>query len=161
MFSRVNKFISILLGTLCGIGFLPKLQATCASAVIYPLMFWIWPADLVIQLSIITIVFFVGTYASYQCSFIFNKKDPRAVVIDELSGITFSLFMIQMSWIVVIAGFFLFRFFDILKPLGIRSLEVIPNGFGIMLDDVLAGIYTGICLHLLLLFQHEYNLFQF
>jgi len=75
-------------------------------------------------------------------------EDPSKVVIDEIIGVWISLFWIPLTWQTLLAGFCLFRLFDIWKPLGIRRLEAIPNGWGVMLDDVAAGIYANICLQI-------------
>ena len=83
----------------------------------------------------------------------FKRKDDGRIVIDEMMG-----FFITMLWVpktarFIVIGFFLFRFFDILKPFPIRRLEKkIKGGFGVVLDDVLAGIYANIVLRLIYLF---------
>ncbi|MEP6611022.1 MAG: phosphatidylglycerophosphatase A [Mucilaginibacter sp.] len=71
-------------------------------------------------------------------------KDPSRVVIDEVAGMCISLLFIPVELKYVITALVLFRFFDILKPLFIRKMEKIPSRWGIMLDDVLAGVYTNL-----------------
>jgi phosphatidylglycerophosphatase A len=73
-------------------------------------------------------------------------KDHQRVVIDEVSGMCISLLLLPVTWQWILAGLVLFRFFDIVKPLGIRKLEALPGGWGVMADDVLAGIYANIVL---------------
>jgi phosphatidylglycerophosphatase A len=78
-----------------------------------------------------------------------NKTDPREVVADELSGqsITFLFIMalpVNSIWITILLGFLLFRFFDIIKPWPVRRLEKLPKGWGILMDDLLAGVFAGI-----------------
>lgn len=73
-------------------------------------------------------------------------EDPSKVVIDEIIGVWISLLFLPLTWQNILLGFILFRIFDIAKPFGIRKLEAIKNGWGVMLDDVLAGIYANICL---------------
>ncbi len=79
--------------------------------------------------------------------------DPSIVVIDEIVGIWITLFLLPKTFMVIILAFLLFRAFDIIKPYPARQLEAIPNGWGIMLDDVVAGIYaniaTRVCYYLL------------
>jgi len=77
-------------------------------------------------------------------------EDPSKVVIDEIIGVWISLLFLPLTWQNILLGFILFRIFDIAKPLGIRKLEAIKNGWGVMLDDVLAGIYANICLQIYL-----------
>jgi phosphatidylglycerophosphatase A len=79
--------------------------------------------------------------------------DPRHAVIDEAAGQLVALIGIPLRWQYVLASFILFRGFDILKPPPLRRLEKTPRGWGIMLDDVGAGIYAGIVTHLLLRFR--------
>src|SRR5690606_39029888 len=77
-----------------------------------------------------------------------GNTDPSEAVIDEVIGqiITFLFIPFGVSWPFVLAGFILFRLFDIFKPYPIRSFEVLPGGLGICADDIVAGIYAGISL---------------
>lgn len=72
--------------------------------------------------------------------------DSNRIVIDELLGMCISLFLIPLQWKYIAAAFILFRFFDIAKPLYIRKAEALPGGWGVMADDVLAGIYSNLLL---------------
>lgn len=81
-----------------------------------------------------------------------GKKDPSHVVIDEVAGQLVTLIAVPIEWKPLLAGFILFRAFDILKPPPIRRLERLPEGTGIVVDDLGAGIYARIVLHLLLHF---------
>ena len=74
-------------------------------------------------------------------------KDHGRVVIDEVAGMCISLLFVPVTIGYVLAGLILFRFFDIAKPLFIRKLELLPGGWGVMMDDILAGVYTNILLH--------------
>ena len=73
-------------------------------------------------------------------------KDSYRVVIDEIAGMCLSLLFIPIHLSSLLAGLLLFRLFDILKPLGIRRLEKLSGGWGVMLDDLLAGLYTNLLL---------------
>jgi phosphatidylglycerophosphatase A len=81
-----------------------------------------------------------------------GKKDPSHVVIDEVAGQLVTLIACPIVWQALLAGFILFRVFDILKPPPIRSLEKLPEGTGIVVDDLGAGVYALIVLQLLLHF---------
>lgn len=94
----------------------------------------------------------LGIWSSNVVSKIWGK-DPARVVIDEVAGMCISLLFIPVSLKYVIAALILFRFFDIVKPLFIRKLEKLPGGWGIMLDDVLAGIYANTILQIILLLK--------
>jgi phosphatidylglycerophosphatase A len=77
-------------------------------------------------------------------------KDPQFVVIDEVAGQLVALIAVPLAWKSFVAGFILFRVFDILKPPPVRQLEAIPDGAGIVLDDVAAGLYALLIVHLLM-----------
>ena len=84
-----------------------------------------------------------------------GTEDPGWIVIDEVCGIFMTFAFIRPEWIlnspwILIIGFALFRFFDILKPLGIHKMEKLPGAWGVMADDLLGGIYAGILLCLAL-----------
>jgi phosphatidylglycerophosphatase A len=75
--------------------------------------------------------------------------DSNRVVVDELLGMCISLFLVPVTWKYIAVAFVLFRFFDIVKPLYIRKAESWPGGWGVMADDLLAGIYSNILLQLI------------
>ena len=86
----------------------------------------------------------VGTWTTNQLEPVCGE-DPSKVVIDEMIGVWIPLLVCPLgSWQYALAAFVLFRFFDILKPLGIRSLDLRHGGFWVMADDILAGIYSMI-----------------
>jgi phosphatidylglycerophosphatase A len=90
--------------------------------------------------------------AANQAAVLFSNKDPRHVVCDEICGQWISLLYVPLTWKALIAGFLLFRFFDIVKPFPARRLEHLRGGWGIVCDDVMAGIYANITLHVLLFY---------
>jgi phosphatidylglycerophosphatase A len=98
------------------------------------------------------LVVLIGIPAATQVSRAFQKKDPQFVVIDEVAGQLITLIAVPISWKTLLAGFILFRAFDIVKPPPIRQLERLPEGTGIVLDDVAAGIFAFTVMHLLLHF---------
>jgi phosphatidylglycerophosphatase A len=79
-----------------------------------------------------------------------GRKDPQFVVIDEVAGQLVALIAVPLAWKSFLAGFILFRVFDIVKPPPVRQLEALPEGAGIVLDDVAAGLYALGIVHLLL-----------
>lgn len=83
---------------------------------------------------------------------ILKQNDPGCIVIDEIAGIMVTFLSLPFNTITVIAGFLIFRFFDILKPFPIRSMErKLAGGTGIVMDDLLAGVYSNIALRLLVM----------
>jgi len=81
-----------------------------------------------------------------------GQKDPQMVVIDEVAGQLVALIAVPLAWQMFLASLILFRIFDILKPFPIRRLERLPEGFGIVVDDLGAGLYALAIMHLLLHF---------
>jgi phosphatidylglycerophosphatase A len=135
------------------IGHLPIAPGTWASLVTTVLVYFIkpyWQAPVYIQIAAIVFIFLLGIPAASVAEKHFDKKDPRPCVIDEVAGQMVSLLLVPHAISFYIAGFLLFRLFDILKPFPVRNAEKIPGGFGIMLDDIAAGLYALGVLHLYL-----------
>ena len=82
-----------------------------------------------------------------------GSKDPQTVVIDEVAGQLVALIAVPLTWKTLLAGLILFRVFDILKPPPVRQLERLADGLGIVADDVAAGLYALVVMHLLLRFH--------
>jgi phosphatidylglycerophosphatase A len=128
-------------GTLVGIGIFLLLQ----PLVLYILLFILIPGGIMLS-----------TWAERY----FNKKDSGKIVIDEITGYLIAMAGISLpgpvygfpSAVIIAASFILFRFFDIAKPFYIREIQKLEGGAGVMMDDILAGIYTNLVLRLLLLF---------
>jgi phosphatidylglycerophosphatase A len=107
-----------------------------------------------LMLVVIFIITALGIRAASRTEKLLARKDPGIVVIDEVAGqlIAFLFIPLGMSlnWWILLAGFLLFRLFDIWKPYPIRRLEALESGLGIMADDILAGVYSAATLTLLL-----------
>jgi phosphatidylglycerophosphatase A len=103
-----------------------------------------------VLIALAAIITLVGIPAATLVSRAAAKKDPSIVVIDEVAGQLISLVAVPLAWKTFLAGFILFRVFDILKPPPVRQLERLPEGSGIVLDDVAAGIYSLAVMQLLL-----------
>jgi len=148
-----------LLGTFFGIGFIRPGSGTWASACTAAL--W-WAAGYFfipggVQWFYTTaaacVVIVVGIPVSSIVARESGVKDPGHVVIDEVAGQLISLILVPLRWQYVLASFILFRGFDILKPPPVRQLEKLPEGTGIMIDDVGAGVYANIVLQVLIHFR--------
>lgn len=102
-------------------------------------------------LSVVICIGFVGTWAASRAEPLLGRKDPGPVVVDEVVGqlIAFLFVPLNVGWWAVVAGFLLFRLFDIWKPYPINRLEGLESGVGIMADDVLAGVYAAALMSLL------------
>lgn len=99
-------------------------------------------------LAVCVLVILIGMWAAGQTEIILGQKDSPSIVIDEIAGFLTAMFMVPPGWFFILAGFLLFRVFDILKPWPLRRLEELRGGPGVMLDDVGAGVYTNIVLQL-------------
>ena len=109
---------------------------------------WIFPANLF--LAVLTVA--LGIPAATSVARATGIKDPQFVVIDETAGQLVTLLGAPLSWKSFLAGFILFRAFDIVKPYPVRQLERLPEGIGIVIDDVAAGLYALAVMQLLLHF---------
>ena len=139
----------LLLATGFFVGTVPFAPGTFGSIIGLPVCFLISKLDFLLA-GVFTLVFvFFAVWVSAAASKILKKEDPAEIVIDEIAGLMVTLMGIPFTAGTAIAGFFIFRAFDILKPFPIRTLEQkIPGGPGIVLDDVMAGIYANIILRL-------------
>jgi phosphatidylglycerophosphatase A len=153
--------------TTCGVGYLPLAPGTWGSllaAGFYALLAHIFvsvrysaelesPERLVAWVhSAILFAFLLfillGIWAARRSTAMLGNSDPPEAVVDEVIGqlIVFLFIPFTASWVVIGAGFLLFRIFDIWKPYPIDYLQQLPGGIGVCADDILAGIYAGICL---------------
>ena len=152
------KFIYKLFATGLGSGYSPFAPGTlgaiigCISLYLfekYNLISTTSTPILFIGLIVITTI--LGIIASNQLEKEWGK-DPQKVVIDEVVGMWITMMFVNFTWLNVLIGFVLFRFFDIAKPLGIRKIEKLRGGIGVMADDMLAGVYANIILHVIIFF---------
>lgn len=131
-----------------GIGYI-KGGGTIAAAVTCLLVYPLWQTNAGqnpwIFLLITIVVTLIGIYVGNQVEPDWGKDSYR-VVIDEVAGMLVTLLFLPQRLDLMIAAFVLFRFFDMVKPLGIRKMENLPAGTGVMMDDVLAGVYGNILL---------------
>jgi phosphatidylglycerophosphatase A len=147
----------MLVATFFGIGRLRPGPGTWGSAA--TMLLWAVLADLVapslqtpLAITLAAVVVLIGIPAATRVARGTGIKDPQFVVIDEVAGQLVALIAVPLGWKSFLVGFILFRVFDILKPPPVRQLEAIPEGAGIVLDDVAAGLYALGIMHLLLHF---------
>jgi phosphatidylglycerophosphatase A len=139
--------LSWLIATFFGIGHLQPGSGTWAAAVTIALWWiaslWIPAAWLTLSAVVISVlVTVIGIPPSTVVARESGIKDPGFVVIDEVAGQMIALIAVPVNWKYMLAGFILFRSFDIVKPFPLRRLEALPGGTGIMMDDVGAGLYA-------------------
>ena len=136
-----------MIATFFGIGHLQPGSGTWASAVTIVLWstasLWLPSAWLVpAAVAISVLVTLLGIPPSTVVARESGIEDPGFVVIDEVAGQMIAIIAVPMNWKYMLAGFILFRSFDIVKPFPLRRLEALPGGTGIMMDDVGAGLYA-------------------
>jgi len=161
-----KDYFALIIAT-CGVGYIPLAPGTLGSLVgvgLY-LFLWafghhivfagvehnrftqeqVWTAELAGVLVVIFLVTMIGIWAASRAEKLFRRKDPSAVVVDEVAGQMVALLsgpLWLQTWWSIITAFLLFRMFDIWKPYPIRRLETLESGLGIMADDIVAGAYA-------------------
>jgi phosphatidylglycerophosphatase A len=133
---------ALALSTCFGIGLIPKAPGTMGTLATVPLIFWLDGFGMIIEVFSILALCAIGIWSSGLSGKLLGKADPPTVVIDEVAGFFVTMFLLPLQWFGIICGFVLFRFFDIVKPYPIRKAEKIGGGLGIVLDDLIAGIYA-------------------
>src|SRR4030042_1106891 len=145
----MNSFV-LLSATGLGAGFSPIVPGTMGTLLAIPFYYFVSPIPSPLYELTLVAFFFFSSWISDQAERYWGKKDDRRIVIDEVMGFLATMLWIPRSPLFIVAGFILFRFFDILKPFPLRRLERVRSGFGVVLDDVLAGVYSNIALHLVI-----------
>ena len=145
MRDKIDRSIS----TFFGIGYLPIMPGTYASAV-GVLIYLALKDSFYIYLAVTLIVTIAGFVSARRAEELFKKPDPSQVVIDEVSGMLIAYILVPFSVSSVIIGFFLFRALDIIKVYPLNAVEKIGGARGIMLDDILAGVMTNIALQIII-----------
>jgi len=143
------KHFILLLATGFGIGYSPVAPGTLGTLAAIPVYYFL--SKIPSPLYEITLVgfLFLSVWVSENAEIFFGKKDDQRIVIDEVMGFLITMLWVPKTVLFVTIGFFLFRFFDILKPFPIRRLEKgFKGGFGVVLDDIMAGVYANIVLRL-------------
>jgi len=151
-----NKKLNIntFLATFFGIGFLPKMPGTWGSLAAFGLYLLI-PAsfflgfNLIFSLPVLLLFCLLAVFVSSKAEEILGH-DSGHIVIDEVSGYFVSVMFLPHNWLIGLYGFILFRVFDIAKPFPINHLQKLPRGWGVVADDILAGVYACILLQLLI-----------
>ena len=158
--------------TTCGVGYLPLAPGTWGSIVgvliylafakiesnasVYFVPHGFNETQITAWIHVVNLILFLlfcllGIWAASRATKLFKNKDPQQAVVDEVIGqlIVYLFIPFDISWKLILAGFVLFRLFDIWKPYPIDSLQNLPAGIGVCADDILAGVYGGICLSII------------
>lgn len=131
-----------------GAGYVPLMPGTAGSLIGILVFLLIHRMDIPLYLITVISFVFLSIWTAGRAEAIYGKRDDRRIVIDEVVGILVGLFAMPVNIKIILAGFLLFRFFDIAKifPANIAQRKL-NGGLAVVLDDIIAGIYTIICLH--------------
>jgi phosphatidylglycerophosphatase A len=149
--TRKNDIV-VFLATGCFTGFLPLVPGTWGTFAAIPIVLVVHRANSILQ-GIIALAFVTfAAWVAGKAEILFGELDPRPIVIDEMAGFLISLLWLPVNPLTLCLGFALFRLFDIVKPPPISSVEKrMRGGWGVVIDDVLAGVFTNAVLRLLLI----------
>ena len=122
-------------------GWAPVASGTVASALTIVVL-WLLALSRTEIIVVFVVVTVIGTWAAEHAERALGTKDPGAIVIDEVAGMTLSVLLLPLTVPVAILAFLLFRLFDIVKPTPARQAQALPGGAGVMVDDLIAGLYA-------------------
>jgi phosphatidylglycerophosphatase A len=143
--------LAVFVATAAYCGYSPIAPGTAGSAaglLVYLLV--PWSRSTSVEIGLIVGIFLAGIWAATAAERFFGGVDPGPVVIDEVAGMLITLAFIPVGMSGAIAGFFLFRIFDIVKPYPAGRFEQLHGGLGVMADDAMAGVYANLSLRLLM-----------
>ena len=107
---------------------------------------WLIPFSRVGLWATLVVVVLVGTWASYRVEAVLERKDPGVIVIDEVAGMIVAVLLLPRTFGVLLCAFLLFRLFDIWKPFPAREAQALRGGIGVVVDDLIAGVYALVLL---------------
>ena len=132
---------ALVLATAFGAGYSPVAPGTAGSAVAFVIL-WLVPFSQAGLVAFFVLVTLAGTWAAHVAEAHLGEKDPGAIVIDEVAGMTLSVLVLPRTLPVLLIAFVLFRVFDVVKPFPAGRAQALPGGFGVMVDDLIAGLYA-------------------
>ena len=145
------KKLFVALGTVGGVGYVPVIPGTAGTLLGVVIYFFLSkiPFQPFSYGIILAFILAAGVWISAKCNQYLEGKDNPSIVIDEVGGFLLTMFLIPSSFLFILLGFILFRTFDITKPFKIGKIEKIGGGWGIMGDDILAGILANLVMQAL------------
>lgn len=142
--------LALSLATFFGVGRFPKAPGTFGTLATIPLWWALWHLGPVLYMVVVLLLIPVGILAAQAYEAQSATHDSKEIVIDEVVGFLITMTWMPMTWQAVVAGFVIFRFFDIVKPPPIRQLDQrVQGGLGVMIDDMAAGLIGGIIMQVL------------
>jgi phosphatidylglycerophosphatase A len=143
--------LAVFLATVGYAGYFPIAPGTIGSAagLVFYLLVW-WTQSPIVEVGLIVVLFGAGVWAGTTAERYFGGIDPGPIVLDEVVGMLITLAFIPVGLSGAIAGFVLFRIFDVIKPFPAGRLEALHGGLGVMADDAMAAVYANVSLRILL-----------
>jgi len=132
-----------------GAGYSPFIPGTMGTLIGIPVLFVLSGISSPVYEITVLAFFFLAVWISGKAQEYWGREDDQRIVIDEIVGFLITMLWIPSTFFTVICGFFFFRLFDITKPFPARRLEKVRGGYGVVLDDVMAGVYANIALHII------------
>jgi phosphatidylglycerophosphatase A len=129
------------LASVFGAGYAPVASGTVGSFVTV-LAIWLLPLTPLRILVALVVVTLIGTWSGSRVERVLGTKDPGVIVIDEVAGMLLSVILLPPTIPVLVTAFLLFRLFDIWKPFPARESQALTGGVGVMVDDLIAGVYA-------------------
>ncbi len=140
--SVFSEKIAFVLSTWFGSGLVPYASGTSGTLAAVPLILLLDSLGIKNNVFTVLIAVAIAVWSSDRTRVLLGKNDPSEVVIDEVVGFLLAMTLLPQTWPALCLCFVLFRIFDILKPFPIKHLETLKGGFGIVMDDLLAGLYA-------------------
>lgn len=142
------KIVNYIIATALGAGYAPLAPGTAGSILCLLIVYFCSPVPLLVYILVLVLLFFLGVYSSTRVEKDLGH-DPSIVVIDEVLGMGISLLLLPRNFWLFFIAFLLFRVFDIFKPPPINFSQKLAAGWGIMVDDIIAGLYAFIGVHII------------
>jgi phosphatidylglycerophosphatase A len=140
-----RRRLGVFIATCAHVGYAPFAPGTFGSAAALVLYYLVRrQASTAIELVTIAVVLVIGLWSATEAEHHFGGIDPGPVVIDEVIGMLLTLALHPVNVLGALTGFFIFRVLDVVKPWPARRLELLPGGYGVVLDDVMAGVYGNL-----------------
>ena len=133
--------VAFAIATWGGVGYAPVASGTVASAVALVLL-WLIPFTMPALAWTVAAVTAVGLWAGGRVERVLGQKDPGIIVVDEIAGMGLAVLLLPRTIPVLLVAFFLFRLFDVWKPFPARESQAFSGGLGVMIDDLIAGVYA-------------------
>jgi phosphatidylglycerophosphatase A len=143
--------LAVFIATVGYCGYFPIAPGTVGSAAGLLVYLLVWSTHShVVEVAVIAALFAAGVWAGTTAEQYFGGIDPGPVVIDEVAGMLITLAFIPVGWSGALAGFLLFRVFDVIKPYPAGRFEQLHGGLGVMADDAMAAVYANVCLRIVM-----------